>query len=96
MINSNFEFITSLQYRVKSLTAQVDAFESGEKYAAMRSEFSSQLSVKDRAIRKLKQELADAHCQTVTVRNYWSQVMDDIEKEHEKELQKKKREIESL
>jgi len=38
MFNSNFEFITSLQYRVKSLTARVKAFESGEKYVKMRTD----------------------------------------------------------
>ena len=43
-----------------------------------------------------KNELADAHCQTVTIRNNWMQVNEDLEKEHKKELQKKDRKIKQL
>lgn len=96
MINSNFEFITNLQYKVKSLSARVQAFESGEKYKTMRSEFKIQLSEKDLTIRRLKAELADAHCSIVTVRQNWMQVFDDLEKENAKELEKKDRKVKEL
>lgn len=96
MFNSNFEFTTNLQYRVKSLTAQVAAFESGEKYVAMRSDFKSQLAVKDREIRKLKRELAAANSRTVTVRELWLQVIDDLEKEQAQKVGQKDREIAAL
>jgi hypothetical protein len=96
MYNSNFEFISNLQYQIKSLTARVKAFESGEKYIAIRAEYKSQLSVKDREIRKLKQELAEANCRTVTMRNNWMQVFDDLEKAYSKVARKKDHEIESL
>jgi hypothetical protein len=69
------------------------AFESGEKYTAMKSAFTVQLSAKDREIRSLKSELADAHAQLVTMRNRWMQVFDDVEKEHAKALEKKDRKI---
>jgi len=82
----NFEFITNLQYKVKNLQTQVGAFESGEKYHKMRSEFKSQLTEKDREIKGLKQELADSHCQIVTVRENWMQVFEDIKKEHAREI----------
>jgi hypothetical protein len=95
-MNSNFEFITNLQYKVKSLSARVQAFESGDKYKAMRLEFKIQLSEKDREIRRLKAELTDAHRHIVTVRQNWSQVFDDLEKEYTKELQKKDRKIKEL
>lgn len=95
-MKSNFEFTTNLQYKVKSLSARVQAFESGDKYKAMRSEFAIQLSKKEREICRLKAQLADAHCQIVTVRQNWSQVFDDIEKEYTKELQQKDRKIKEL
>ena len=95
-MNIAFEYITFLQYRVKALTDQVKAFESGDKYVMMYSEFKTQLSAKDREITKLKNELADAHCQTVTARKNWMQVFEDVEKEHKKELQKKDRKIKEL
>lgn len=95
-MNSNFEFTTNLQYKVKSLSARVQAFESGDKYKAMQSEFKIQISKKNREIRRLKSELADVHCQIVTMRRNWSQVFDDLEKEYTNEMQKKDRKIKEL
>ena len=92
-MNANFELMTNLQYKVKSLSARVQAFESGEKYTAMKSAFQAELAAKDREIRKVKSELADARAQLVTMRHNWAQVFEDLEKEHAKELQKKDRKI---
>ncbi len=95
-IGSSFKYITNLQYKVKSLALQVKSFESGDKYVAMLSEFEKQIAAKDREIKNLKSELADAHCATVTMRNNWMQVFEDISNEHEKELRGKDRIIKSL
>ena len=95
-MTSNFEYITNLQYKVKSLSARVQAFETGDKYKLMKSEFKMQLSEKDRKIHTLKAELADAHRRIVAVRHNWYQVFDDLEKEHKKELQKKDHQIKAL
>ena len=95
-MDARFEYITNLQYKVKALTSQLKAFESGEKYLTMKSEFRNQLSKKDREIKSLKLKLADAHCQTITVRKRWMQIIEDVEKEHAKELQDKDRIIKSL
>ncbi len=95
-IGANFGYITNLQYKVKSLTFQVESFKSGEKYLSMRSEFAKQLAAKDREIKKIKSELADAHCETVTVRQNWMHVFEDISKGHEKELREKERLIKKL
>ena len=96
MFNSNFEYITNLQYKVKSLGARVAAFESGEKITSMKTAFNKQLAEKDREIKKLKLGLADANTRIVTVRQYWSQVFDDLEKEYAKELEKKERELRKM
>jgi len=95
-MNQNFEIITNLQYRVQSLNARVRAFESLEKYTRMKEEFKAQLSAKDQEIRKLKGEVAAGHRQAVTVRRNWTQVFDDMEKEHTQELEIKDREIKKL
>jgi uncharacterized tellurite resistance protein B-like protein len=89
MIDSRFEYVSSLQYRVKSLEHQLEAFKSGEKYARMEAERKEQLADRDREIKRLKAELSDAHSETVTVRKYWSEIFDDLEKERRKELAKK-------
>jgi hypothetical protein len=95
-MNTNFDFMTNLQLKVKSLGARVQAFETGEKYTTMKSEFKAELSAKDREIHKLKSELAGTHSQLVTMRHNWSQVFEDLEKEHAKELAKKDRKIKEL
>lgn len=95
-MNRNFEFITSLEYKVKSLAAKLDLFESGEKYIAMRSEFSKQLIAKDRTIKGMKLDLAEAHLQTIIVRKNWMQVTEDIDKEYCKEIKKKDRRTKEL
>ena len=95
-IGANFDYITNLQYKVKTLTFQVQSFESGEKYVSMRSEFARQLAAKDMKIKKLKSELSDAYCEIVTVRKNWMQVFEDISNEHEKELGEKDRIIKKL
>jgi hypothetical protein len=94
--NQAYEVLSSYQYRVKSLTFQLNAFRTGKKYLEMKDDIITQLTVKDREIMHLKAELANAHAETVTVRQYWSQVFDDIEKSYEKELSKKNTEILNL
>ena len=96
MISFNFAFISNLQYKVKVLTEQVMAFKSGEVYTALHASYKNQLSASNREIKGLKQELAEARCQISTMNENWLDVFDDIQKEHEKELAKKDREIESL
>jgi hypothetical protein len=95
-MDANFEYMTNLQYKVRSLNARVQAFESGEKYTSMKAGFKAQLSAKDREIRSLKSELADAHAHSVTMRNLWWQVLDDADKAHTKELANKDRRIKEL
>ncbi len=87
----NFEYFTALQYEVKSLRAQVKAYESGEAFRKQRDAYEKRLREKDRIIKTLKKELADAHKETVTVRNNWMQVFEDMEKEQQKELEKERR-----
>ena len=94
--NTAFAYMEKLQYKVKSLTAQVEAFKSGEKYIKMRDFYENLLAVKDRAIKKLKRELAEVRARYTDVRNNWQEVIEDMEKEHAKAIGVKDRAIESL
>jgi len=91
-----YEFTTNLQYKVKALAARVASFESGEKYVNMETEFKRQLAAKDRDIRKIKLELADANKRMVTVRKNLQQVVEDMEEEHSKALKEKERAIKAM
>jgi hypothetical protein len=95
-MNAYFEYFTNLQYKVKTLSARVAAFESGEKYTKIRTAFDSQLAEKNREIKRLKGELADSNARNVTMREYWWQVFDDIEEEHKKILTKKHLELKAM
>ena len=95
-MNANFEFITNLQYKVKSLSARVAAFESGKKYLDMKASFKAQLAEKERELRGLKSELADANARNVTMRDNWWQVYADMEKSHADELEKKERALKKM
>ena len=94
--NSGHEWLQNLQYKVKSLAGRVAGFESGEKYTQMWAEFNTQLAKKDREIKSLKKELADANSQIVTVRKNWSEIFDDMEKQHKKELDEKDRALKKM
>ena len=79
---SAFEFISRLQYKVKALAAEVAAFKSGEKYAQMEEAHRKDNAYNARIIKELKRELADAHKETITVRNIWIGVVEEYEKEN--------------
>ena len=96
MSNLRYEYITNLQYQNKSLKAQVKAFESGEKYTDMKASFNAQFANQSRIIRDLKKELAKLNSQIITVCQYWSEVFDDMDKEHEKELALKDSELKKM
>ena len=44
MSNLRYEYATNLQYKVRSLSAQVKAFETGDKYTQMKAESNKQLA----------------------------------------------------
>ena len=93
---SGHEWLANLQYKVKSLSDRVRGFETGEKYTSMKADFKAQLAEKDKEIRVLRSELADANARTVTVRENWLGVIADMEKGHAKELKAKDSRIKVL
>ncbi len=95
-MHGNFEQITTLQYRNRSLVKQVEDFKSGEKYRKMEEEYKKLLRLYNREMKRMKKELSKAHSETITVRKYWSEVMDDLEKEHQAQVHRLLAEIERL
>lgn len=85
-MNRSFEIITSLQYSLKAATAQVEAFQSGKKYQDMQKAHEEEMRKLSMRIEHLEKELEKVHRETVTVRNQWFEVFEDLEKEHAKEL----------
>lgn len=82
--NYLYDWCTRLQYKVKALTAELAAFKSGEKYLRMEEQRRKDNAFNARIISGLKKEVADAHAETVTVRNLWMEIVDGLAKEIEK------------
>lgn len=82
----NFESFSALQYRNRALTRQIEEFKSGEKYVKMAADYKKLLDFHNKEMKRMERELAKAHSQTVTVRKYWGEVMDDLDKEHQEEI----------
>ncbi len=84
-----FEYMSNLQYRVKSLARQVEEFKSGEKYRKMQESHRAVVRSLNGTIKKLRAELEKAHNEAAKVRKLWEEVIDDLEKEFRKELKQK-------
>ena len=82
----DFESYSALQYRNRALSRQVEEFKSGEKYIRMEADHKKLLHFHNQEMKRMKQELTRAHSETVTVRRYWGEVMDDLDKEHQAEV----------
>jgi len=91
-----YEQITTLQYRCRSLSKQVEDFKSGEKYRQMEEAYKKLLRFHNKEIKRLEYELSKSHSEAVTVRKYWGEIMDDLEKEHQKEVNRLLTEIKHL
>lgn len=95
-MNKSFERITTLEYRLKAANAQIKALLSGEKYVQMEQEFLRALRAEERRRRELEEEVARSHSETITVRNQWFAVFEDLEKTHARELEMLRRKIKQL
>ena len=83
-MNASFEYTTTLEYRLKAANAQICAFKSGEIYVRMQEEYLKELRSLEREIRKLKDELSRARSETVSVRNQWFEIFEELQKECER------------
>lgn len=96
MNNRQFFEKTAYDYRIHALETELAAFRSGKKYIQMEERYQQEIRYLEGIIKKLRKELADARKETVTVRKYWLEVMDDLDAEHKKEIAKKDHEINQL
>ena len=88
--------IADLRFQIKLYKDRVDAFESGEKYRAMKKECDAVHSADMRTIRRLEIERDNARIETARVRDLWYATCVDIMKEKEKALKEKDGQIEKL
>lgn len=85
-MNDNFLFITQLQYEIKALRAELEAFRSGEKYRKMLEARAQDLKDYNRQVRVLKAKAEQARRETVRVRELWMKTAEDIDRESKKTI----------
>lgn len=82
-MNHSFEYITTLQYRLKAANAEIDSFKSGRKYLRMQEEHQKEVRDLEHKIRQLKEEIFHVRREMASARNQWFEVFEDIRKECE-------------
>lgn len=91
-MNISFEYITTLEYRVKALTVENLAFKSGDKYLQMEKKHQQLERALRAQIKKLEAALAQAHSEKINIRNQWFEVFETVEKECERKVRKAEKE----
>lgn len=87
-MRKDFETTSFMQYRINNLRERIEDFESGEIYRKMQAEYDKLLRLHNRTVKQLEYDLSKAHRETVTVRKYWGEIMDDLGREHQAEMKK--------
>ena len=84
---------SDLQLQIKLLKDRLYLFETGEKYVRMKKQHAKEVASMIQRIRELENEVAQAHKETVSVRNKWIETCEDVTREKETELARKDREL---
>lgn len=93
---SAFSYITQLQYRIKGLEKELEAFNSGAIYDKFKAIRDADFRAFHRKIDKLNNALAEAHIETKRVRTYFMQVAEDVENEKQTIIKKASKRIRQL
>ena len=90
-----YDHITLL-CRLKAAQRRNKELESGERYIQLEELHQKEYNVYEHKIEKLKKELADAYKETIRVRNYWFQVLEDMLREFEKAQKRSAQELRKM
>ena len=90
-----YDYIT-LMCRLKAAQARNKELESGERYVKLKELRQKDCRAYEHKIRKLEAALEDAHQETIRVRNYWFQVLEDMLPEFEAMQKKAGRELRDM
>ena len=90
-----YDHIT-LMCRLKATQARNKELESGERYIKLKELHQKECRAYEYKIQKLKAAIADAHKETIRVRDYWFQVLEDMLLEFEAMQKKAARELQEM
>lgn len=96
MTDQQYFLTTSLSYQLKAAKQELASFHSGEVYVKLRRDYESIIRTQNLTIKKLRQERDDFSFSRKAITRQWMEVLEDVQKEHEKETKKLKKVIAEL
>lgn len=96
MNNQQYFQTTSLSYRLKAAERELADFHSGEAYVKLRAEYEAIIRSQQATIKKLQKERDSFSFSRKEITRQWMDVLEDVQKEHEKEVKKYKKNIAEL
>ena len=96
MNDRQYFLTTSLSYRLKAAQQELSSFRSGDAYTRLRAEYESIIRDLNLTIKNLRKERDDFSFSRKEITRQWMDVLEDVQKEHEKEVGKLKKAITEL
>lgn len=91
MNNQQYFQTTSLSYRLKAAQRELDAFRSGEAYVKLHKDYENIIRSLHTEIKKLQYERDAFSFSRKEITRQWMDVLEDVQKEQEKEVKKLKK-----
>jgi len=96
-MNDQQHFLTtSLSYQLRAAQQELSSFRSGEIYTKLRADYEKIICNLNLTIKKLRQERDDFSFSRKAITRQWLEVLEDVRKEHEKEVKNLKKVIAEL
>lgn len=96
MNDREYFLTTSLSYQLRAARQELASFRSGEAYVKLRSDYEKIIRDRDLIIRQLRKERDDFSFFRREITRQWLEVLEDLQKEQEKEVKRLKKVIAEL
>lgn len=96
MNDQQYFLTTSLSYRLRAAQQELSSFRSGDAYVKLRTDYEGIIRGLNLTIKKLRQERDAASFSRKEITRQWMDVLEDVQKEHEKEVHRLKKVITEL
>ena len=96
MNDREYFMTTSLSYQLKAARRELADFRSGEAYRKLRADYEDIIRSQNATIKKLQKERDDFSISHKGITRQWMEVVEDVQKESEKEVEKFKKTIVEL
>lgn len=96
MNDQQYFLTTSLSYQLRAARQELSSFREGEAYVKLRRDYEGVIRDLNQTIKKLRQERDEFSFSRREITRQWMDVLEDVQKEHEKEVEKLKKVITEL